>query len=277
MPIRSDFIFSTQKLQDYVDCPRRFELRYLQDMPWPALESEPYLAHEEHIQLGKQFHQLAQQLIIGIPSKQLQTQTMHPVLEQWWLNLLDFYPSVKDNHLLAEVKIGAAISEFRAIAVYDVLIIKEDASITILDWKTGATNKRPSSQSIRNRIQSKLYPLIYILANKNLLNQIKQKENMLQMMYWFPHFPSQPEVISYTYLAYENDLAEISKHIQEIDALTGKSFSLTVDKSHCKYCVYRSFCDRGISAGDFQDLLDVQETAQEDINLDFDHLEEIAF
>jgi hypothetical protein len=48
-------------LQGYVDCPRRFDLRYVQRLSYPAMESEPALENEKHQQEGEYFHRLAQQ------------------------------------------------------------------------------------------------------------------------------------------------------------------------------------------------------------------------
>ncbi|MCZ7553427.1 MAG: PD-(D/E)XK nuclease family protein [Anaerolineales bacterium] len=35
------FHFSQTNLQDYRECPRRFKLRYMLGLAWPAIESEP--------------------------------------------------------------------------------------------------------------------------------------------------------------------------------------------------------------------------------------------
>jgi len=37
------FEFSQGVLQDLVDCPRRFQLQYVQAQPWPAVDVEPAL------------------------------------------------------------------------------------------------------------------------------------------------------------------------------------------------------------------------------------------
>ena len=36
-PLPQDYQFSQGSLQDYVDCSRRFQLRYLWMQPWPSL------------------------------------------------------------------------------------------------------------------------------------------------------------------------------------------------------------------------------------------------
>jgi hypothetical protein len=47
MPIQLTTL-SQSSLQDYNDCPRRFELRYLQQLAYPAIETEPALENEKH-------------------------------------------------------------------------------------------------------------------------------------------------------------------------------------------------------------------------------------
>ena len=37
-PTVADLTFSQGSLQDYTQCPRRFQLRFLLNQPWPALE-----------------------------------------------------------------------------------------------------------------------------------------------------------------------------------------------------------------------------------------------
>ena len=71
MNLPDDFVFSQSALQDYVDCPRRFELRYLLDVRWPALETEPALQHEIGMMKGQEFHHLLHQHALGVPAEAL--------------------------------------------------------------------------------------------------------------------------------------------------------------------------------------------------------------
>ena len=61
------FQFTQSNLQDYLDCPRRFELRYILRQDWPALQTEPEMEQEQHMLRGHLFHQLVHQLLIGLP------------------------------------------------------------------------------------------------------------------------------------------------------------------------------------------------------------------
>ena len=71
MPLPLNFQFSQASLSDYVDCARRFQLRYLLEQPWPAVEAEPLLERERVMALGQRFHKLIQQHIEGLPAEAL--------------------------------------------------------------------------------------------------------------------------------------------------------------------------------------------------------------
>ncbi len=81
---------SQSSLQDYHDCPRRFELRFLQQLVYPAIETEPALENEKHQQEGEYFHRLVQQHLIGIPAEQVGKFANTENLQRWWANFLDF-------------------------------------------------------------------------------------------------------------------------------------------------------------------------------------------
>ena len=46
MTLPINFLFSQASLNDYVECARRFQLRYLLEQEWPAVASEPLLERE---------------------------------------------------------------------------------------------------------------------------------------------------------------------------------------------------------------------------------------
>src|SRR5512136_1199306 len=82
------FTFSQSSLQDYFDCPRRFRLRYIDRLAWPAVESEPLLENEKRQQGGQLFHRLVQQHRIGLPAEKLAPLASTPDLHRWWENYL---------------------------------------------------------------------------------------------------------------------------------------------------------------------------------------------
>ena len=85
MKLADDFTFSQSSLQDYVDCPRRFELRYIEGVRYPSLEAEPALKHEEHMRQGAQFHKMVQQYLVGVSADRLATSVSDDeILSAWW-------------------------------------------------------------------------------------------------------------------------------------------------------------------------------------------------
>jgi hypothetical protein len=66
--------------------------------------------------------------------------------------------------------------------------------------------------------------------------------------------------------------------VNEIENLDEGDFYLTPDESRCKYCTYRSLCDRGIGAGSLdQDDLYQESDGVDEFELDFDQIAEIEF
>jgi hypothetical protein len=91
MPHMSDFRFSSQSLQDYLECQRRFELRYIQKLDWPAEESSPYLAFEQYRQKGNLFHACVDQYFHHVAPQAIEKQIMDDDLQHWWENFLQFH------------------------------------------------------------------------------------------------------------------------------------------------------------------------------------------
>src|SRR5512139_3167074 len=89
MPLPINFRFSQASLADYLDCPRRFQLRYLLEQAWPAVESEPLLERERLAELGRRFHKLIQQHVEGLSAETLAESIGEPELARWWQSYLN--------------------------------------------------------------------------------------------------------------------------------------------------------------------------------------------
>jgi hypothetical protein len=93
MTLPSPFTFSQSSLQDYFDCPRRFQLRYTDQLRWPAVEAEPALENERRQQQGQFFHRLAQQFLLSLPADRLSRLASSPDLARWWENFQGSFPN----------------------------------------------------------------------------------------------------------------------------------------------------------------------------------------
>jgi CRISPR/Cas system-associated exonuclease Cas4 (RecB family) len=272
MKLPSTFTFSQSSLQDYFDCPRRFQLRYIEKLGWPAVEAEPALENERRQQEGNFFHRLVQQFLLGLPADRLTRLAASPDLARWWQNFQTSFPNPKElGDLHAETIISAPLGGQRLLAKYDLIAVR-DGKATIYDWKT--YHKRPKNEWMAIRLQTRVYRYLLIAAGNSLNGGQAIRPESIEMIYWFTDFPSEPAVFHYDESTFRRDKSVLEKVIEEISGL-GK-FELTKDEGKCRYCPYRSYCNRGVTAGDWQDA-EAEAEAHETFDINFEQIAEIAF
>ena len=265
---------SQSSLQDYVDCARRFQLRYLERLSYPAVESEPALENEKHQQEGEYFHRLVQQYLIGIPSEQIAKLANTVNLQRWWENFLNSenLTGLKDlSGLLPETTLSAPLGNYRLLAKYDLLAI-ENGKATIYDWKT--YRKRPRNEWLSARMQTRVYRALLVHAGAHLNDGQPFQPEQVEMVYWFAEFPNEPARFTYTSAGYKRDWDSLVKLADEI--ASASSYPLTDDRTKCLYCPYRSYCDRGVQAGDVEQA-EAETEAEELFDVNFEQIGEIAF
>jgi CRISPR/Cas system-associated exonuclease Cas4 (RecB family) len=276
-------VLSQSSLQDYVDCARRFQLRYLERLSYPAVESEPALENEKHQQEGEYFHRLAQQYLIGIPNEHIAKLANTASLQRWWENFL----TSKDltgflnlsGLILPEATLSAPLGKYRLVAKYDLIAI-ENGKATIYDWKT--YRKRPRDEWLAARMQTRVYRALLVHAGVHLNNGQPFIPEQIEMVYWFADFPNEPARFLYTSAQYKRDWDLLTKLSDEIHSAlrqaqhNASSYPLTDDRTKCSYCPYRSYCDRGVRAGDVEQA-EAETEAEELFNVNFEQIGEIAF
>ena len=265
---------SQSSLQDYVDCPRRFQLRYVDRLSYPAIESEPTLENEKHQQEGEYFHRLVQQYLIGIPAEQISKVANTPNLQRWWENFLaqpDFRSLGDFGSLLPEATLSAPLGSFRLLAKYDLITLAKD-KVTIYDWKT--YRKRPRNEFLAARMQTRVYRALLVHAGAHLNNNAPFEPEQIEMVYWFSDFPNDPARFAYTSAQYKRDWDTLTKLSDEIKSAS--SYPLTEDRTKCLFCPYRSYCERGVRAGD-ADQAEAEMEAEELFDVNFEQIGEIAF
>ena len=296
MTLPTDFQFSQGNLQDYVDCPRRFQLRYLLRLAWPAVEVEPALENERHLQQGAAFHRLVHQHILGLSPERLSSMVTDKDLGRWWHNYLNSAPADLAESRYPEVALSAPVSGHRLVAKYDLIavgpVLSPSAGLginsaegpgqraAILDWKT--SRKRPRRKWLAQRLQTKVYPYLLVLAGSHL-NEGKRGTSSLQpeqveMVYWFANFPEDPESFPYDAVQYDADGDYLASLVEEIKSLKDDDFRLTTQERRCSYCPYRSLCRRGVRAGPFDEVESEPEVGDDfEIALDFEQIAEIEY
>lgn len=273
MPLPTPFTFSQSSLQDYFDCPRRFELRYIEKLDWPAEEAEPALENERRLLEGNFFHRLAQQFLLGLPADRLSRLAASSDLARWWDNFLRDLGGLRDLRglLHPEAVLSAPILKHRLLAKYDLIAVR-DGRAAIYDWKT--YHKRPKNEWMAARMQTRVYRYLLAKAGGALNGGNPFPPESIEMIYWYADFPSEPAIFRYDAAQFQRDQSAFEKLVGEIEAR--EKFELTDDEGKCRFCSYRSYCKRGVSAGDWRDA-EAESEAYEAFDINFEQIGEIAF
>lgn len=274
--LEADFRFTQVCLQDYLDCKRRFQLRYLIKQPWPSHVVEPADAFEQHIEQGKQFHRLVQQYVLGIQAEALNRFAVDPPLADWWQAFLECGLEGIPEIRFPEHTRATSLAGYGLVGKYDLIALSDADGVWIVDWKT--SRRVPGMNELRLRMQSRVYP--FILSREGLRHTGNRpiEPDRITMRYWFSGDPRNPKEFTYNQEQYAEDQEFLENLIHEIEMTADEVFPLTEDQQRCRFCLYRSLCDRGVEAGSFSDLVsDLEDLGEWPEGIDLDQIEEIAF
>ena len=293
MTLQAGFQFSQSSLQDYIDCHRRFQLRYILRLAWPAAEAIPASENENYLRLGATFHYLIRQHQSQLPVKRLSTsirylqQSGGDELAQWWENYLTFLTTHQDFGTIIqpdipmgtkrypELSLSAPINLYRIVSKYDLLAILPSGKIIIFDWKTNRT--RPKRVWLLDRVQTRIYPYLLIRAGSELNGGKPIHPEQVEMCYWFANFPTDIEQIHYSDEQFQSDTAWVRELVDQISQKGEEDFPLTHNDLHCRFCVYRSLCDRGVLPGQLEQAEGDDYEDITSIDLSFDQINEIEY
>jgi CRISPR/Cas system-associated exonuclease Cas4 (RecB family) len=269
----NDFMFSQSSLQDFVDCRRRFELKYLLKQRFPAPQVDDILEFEHRMEQGERFHQLLHQHLIGIPSDLLHARIQDSEVADWFTiylkNGLDNVP----NQRYPEKTLTIPIGDYGLLAKIDLLAIGD--TIQIIDWKT--SRYIPQGNTLDNRLQTIVYRYV-VAKGAAYLNGAKPiVPEQIEMVYWYAVHGGETRRFNYSQTQFEVDEAYLLQLIADIDKTQG--FPLTSDERRCRFCSYRSLCDRGRVAGSLEewDTADYESADLSEFEIDFEQIAEIEF
>jgi len=290
LPLLPDtFAFSQSSLQAFEDCARRFWLAYVEQLAWPAVEASPVQEHEQLMRLGATFHRLVERAQIGIDVELLGAELEQP-LDGWFNAYLRHRPAdlpadfVEAERILT-IPFGLPTGTgFRLAAKYDLIAADPNGRVVIIDWKT--TRKRSDPAQLRRRLQTIVYPYVLVEASVRLPWGPIEPEQV-EMRYWFTAAPNQPVVFRYDSAQHAANHTRLHGLLDAI--LAGRreaDFPMILDtdsnRQHfCNFCVYRSRCNRGISAGDLNAVADTEDFFAIDtetaLEFTLDDVTELAF
>lgn len=275
MNLPDDFIFSQSSLQDYVDCPRRFQLRYVLRQRWPAPEVDDMLEFEMLAEQGVRFHHLVHQHLAGIAPEILLKHIDDAELKRWFeaylRNGLDDVPEQRTPEATLTVTLGDTL----LLAKFDLVAAQPGGRALIVDWKTG--RRMPREAWLAQRLQTVVYRYVLAAGGESLNNGLAIPPEQIEMVYWYADHDGQTLRYPYDSAQYAADEATLLAVVREIN--TRDVFPLTDDVRHCRFCVYRSLCNRGVSAGPLAqwDEADTEASDLDDFTIDLEQIAEIEF
>ena len=260
---------SQYKLATFLTCQRRFQLRYLRRLPWPATPLPERT--EQALQQGQDFHQLLERHFLGltiapgtIPDRQVQ---------QWWQAFVAHSPvqALPDNaHFLPETGLTVPLGNHLLYGRFDLLVIGEDGQnqpfAHIFDWKTG----RPATlDELNGRWQTRLYLALLAEGGSAFWPQnIQLAPEQISLTYWYVQAADIPMTIRYSAADHQANWAELQQIAAHIDdAVNAGDWPLTDDWQSCRSCAYQAFCGRQ-GVGTAVPELDAQDETEESPALD---------
>ena len=277
MTLPDDFTFSQSSLQDYEDCARRFELRYIKQLRYPSLATANVLAYEERKRRGDRFHKMIQQYLLSVPDDLLEKSLGDDdELAGWWQTFMDYGLAGLPSERYPEITLQTHIGGYRLIAKYDLLAITPGGQAMIMDWKTTSYVPPPEKKRIlESDLQTTVYRYVLAQAGAHLYGGEIPPEN-IRMTYWYAARDGQRIAFDYSEQQMQADEKELLRLIEEIE--TAKEFKLTDEERRCRYCQFRSHCNRGDRAADWDPAdYDDEPSDDEDFEIDFDQIAEIEF
>ena len=225
------------KISDFLACSRRFQLRYLEQVPWPIVSQDP--ESERSMELGQQFHALLHRHFLGIPPKE--EDFADPDLEHWWGLFKSFEPRIPDGRAEAELTLTVPIGGLSLTGRFD-LLIDSGEMIHIYDWKT--FGRARTREQLRQDLQSRIYLAMVAQSGEVLGRRIKSEEIVLT--YWFVSDPPVEVILPYgrrEHLENWNYLTSVARDIETMLDAPGP-WLLTEDYNECARCAYQVPCGR---------------------------------
>lgn len=234
---------SRHKLQTFLICQRRFQLRYLQHLPWP--ESPLSTEAEAAVERGQRFHRWLERHFLGLPVEVEANEDAE--LRRWWTVFERNGPLIPVGSHLVELGLTIPAGGHLLTGRFDLLVIGEDASgepfAHVFDWKT---SQPPQPGSLEQDWQTRLYLAMLAEGGRALHSGPRAPDpDHIAITYWYVTDPAAPRTIRYSQAWHDQNWAEIEALVASIDAQPAAgAWPLTSDWNHCRHCAYQAYCGR---------------------------------
>jgi hypothetical protein len=229
--------FSRGKLADFLDCQRRYQLRYERRLAWPVGPLETRTAGA--LERGRRFHQLLQRHFLSLtPAEPAEDE---PELSRWWRLFQSQGPRLPAGRRLPEFSLTVPIGRHFLTGRYDLLIIGED-DLFIYDWKTGT--RPPAPDVLRDDLQTRVYLALAAEGAPALWRDLRPEA--IRLTYWYTSDPPETRSLVYDAAWHEENWAGLLAVVEEIQGRleAGGDLPLTDDLAQCRRCAYQVYCGR---------------------------------
>ncbi|HBB33811.1 MAG TPA: PD-(D/E)XK nuclease family protein [Cyanobacteria bacterium UBA9273] len=221
-------------------CPRKFQHIYFDQLGTPVSPEQ-----QEHLAWGSRFHLLMQQRELGLPVELLIEEDTQ--LQKWVTALVNAAPEVftRDPQTFREPEHCRTLNfqGYLLTVIYD-LLIEDDTSAQILDWKTYAQPKH--RQRLATDWQTRLY--LYVLAETS-----DYLPEQISMTYWFVKSQPHPQSLKFPYdrVQHEKTRQDLTKLLSQLsrwlecyqsDRLPFPQVPVSTDR--CRDCSFAVRCQR---------------------------------
>ena len=225
------------RLETFLACQRRFQLRYLAQLPWP--ESPPQADLAQAARRGQQFHQLLAQHFLGVTPATGQDDE----LARWWQTFQTNGPTLPAGTYLPELTLTIPWRSQRLTGRFD-LIIRTPDHLYLYDWKT---EHRPRPAHIlRQDWQTRLYLLLAVNGSQ-ALGAGPYRPEQISLTYWFANAPDKTVTFNYDADEHQRQAAALTILVQQLEtqlAQADSSWPLTSNLALCPRCAYQLYCGR---------------------------------
>ncbi|WP_320045648.1 PD-(D/E)XK nuclease family protein [uncultured Ilyobacter sp.] len=231
--VRKDknFLYTQSSIGTFIQCPLKFRYRYFEGLYGSDDDSL-----KDSFERGSRFHLLAERYFKGIDTEGEYIQEKE--LKELFQKIKEKYPLEANCRYFSEYEIREKTEKIRLMARYDLIILKPNGRVQIVDFKTN--KRRLSGKSIEESLQTKIY--LYLLKEnyKYVFENIRKIKN-IEMVYYQTEYSEENFVVKYDDDLHEKNRAFLNETLENIEVFNFNEYEKT-EVNHCKVCEFKNFC-----------------------------------
>ncbi len=240
-------LLSRYGLDTFLTCRRRFQLRYLDQLAWPAAPDDP--AQQLARRRGERFHRLLERHFLGLEDSAgrgpTESASDDPELNLWWETYRRSGPRLPPGRRFAEFTLTVPLGRHFLTGRFDLLVVGKEGA-HVFDWKT---EREPRLRAaLEADTQTRVY-LALVAEGGPALNPTGAPidAELVRLTYWYVRRPEAAVTLTYSRQAHEANREWL---VRQLDALAAQVdvaspiWPLTEDHEACARCQFRLLCGR---------------------------------